>query len=110
MTTDQVRERLRRRYLWPRYLLIEEVADGTGGSARRFADALALALWPSDNLWLYGFEIKTDRADLLKELKQPKKWRGVGRYCDYWWLACSEGVFRGWVNMTGSERDDPQEV
>lgn len=92
--TERVRIALRRRYRWPKYVLIEEAENGTGAHRGRLADGLALALWPSSGMWLYGFEIKTSRADLLRELRQPGKWRAVGRYCDYWWLVVTEDVWQ----------------
>ncbi|KKM45479.1 hypothetical protein LCGC14_1560660 [marine sediment metagenome] len=92
--TDSVREALRRRYCWPKYCYIEEAANGTGSHRGRLADGLALAVWPSSGLWLYGFEIKVQRSDLLRELRDRQKWRAVGRYCDYWWLVVAAGVWR----------------
>lgn len=74
--------------------MIEEVANGTGAAAGRFADGLALALWPSDGMWLYGFEIKVTRSDLLRELRDLKKWRAVGCYCDFWWLVVAPGAWK----------------
>ena len=91
---EEIRKLLRLRYDSPRYLFIEEIANGTGAPGGRFADGLALALWPSSGMWLYGFEIKMKRTDLLRELKDPKKWRAVGSYCDYWWLVVGPDVWK----------------
>jgi hypothetical protein len=71
----------------PRYVLVEEVAPGTGFSAaQRWADLLALSMWPSDGLTLQGFEIKASRADLKRELADLAKHQAVARYCDRWTL------------------------
>ncbi len=91
---ERVRVLLRKRYAWPRYLFIEEVSSGTGVHGERFADGLALAMWPSSGMWLYGFEVKIGRSDLMKELKDPAKWRAIGCYCDLWWLVVTPGVWR----------------
>ena len=92
--SERIRELLRQRYRWPKYLFVEEVANGTGAHGGRFADGLALALWPSSGMWLYGFEIKMQRADLLRELRDMKKWKAVGCYCDYWWLVVGPDVWK----------------
>lgn len=69
------------------HVVIEEVAPGTGWSGTsRWADVLALAVWPSKGLTLDGYEIKASRADLRRELENLEKHRAVARYCDNWWL------------------------
>lgn len=73
--------------LAPPYVLIEEVAPGTGFSgANRYADVLALSTWPSRGLTLEGFEMKASKADLRRELADPAKHKAVARYCDEWSL------------------------
>jgi hypothetical protein len=52
----------------------------------RTADAIAMSIWPSRGLEIYGFEIKVSRADWLQELKNPKKAEGIGRFCDRWYV------------------------
>ncbi len=86
-TEADVVEALRRRFPPPAWALFTGVADGTGGRANRWADALAMSIWPSRGLELVGFEIKTARGDFLREMKNPKKAEAVGRYCDRWWIA-----------------------
>lgn len=69
------------------YVVIEEVAPGTGySSVQRYADVLVLAVWPSLGLTLDGYEIKASRADLKKELADLSKHMGVARYCNRWTL------------------------
>lgn len=69
------------------HVVIEEVAPATGFSGRaRYADVVALGVWPSGGMKLYGYEIKATRADLKRELADANKWTAVGRYCDTWTL------------------------
>lgn len=73
--------------LAPPYVVIEEVAPGTGFSGpSRYADVVALSTWPSRGLKLEGFEIKASKADLRRELADPGKHHAVARYCDEWSL------------------------
>lgn len=73
--------------LAPPYVLIEEVAPGTGFSGpNRYADVVALSTWPSRGLTLEGFELKASKADLRRELADPSKHHAVARYCDEWSL------------------------
>lgn len=80
------------RYCAPEWALFFEVANGPGSTLRRYADAVAMSLFPSRGLHLHGFEVKTARADWLHEKKNPEKADEIGRYCDFWWLATTEGV------------------
>jgi len=69
------------------HVVIEECAPGTGfRHANRYADVLALSVWPSKGLTLDGYEIKASRADLKKELSDLSKHEAVARYCDTWTL------------------------
>lgn len=73
--------------LAPPYVLIEEVAPGTGFSGpSRYADVVALSTWPSRGLTLEGFELKASKADLRRELADPSKHKAIARYCDEWSL------------------------
>ena len=59
-----------RRHQW---IFLTNVRDTTGrpkGSRRRYADAVAMNLWPSKGLALHGFEIKVSRSDFLTELRE----------------------------------------
>jgi hypothetical protein len=72
------------------YALLPQVANGTGSSARRHADAVAMGLWPSRGLLLEGFEIKCSRQDWARELAQPAKADAVARFCDLWWVVVAD--------------------
>jgi hypothetical protein len=83
---------LRLRYCAPEWALMFEVANGTGSNIRRYADAVAMNLFPSRGLELHGFEIKVSRCDWQRELKNPDKAETIFRYCDRWWIAAPEGI------------------
>ncbi len=75
---------LARRYKAPEFALFAQVGNGTGFTGNRYADAMAMSLWPSRGLYLYGFEIKVSRSDWLRELRDPAKAEDVASYCDFW--------------------------
>lgn len=68
------------------WVACEEVADGTGWGAGRFADVLAFAIWPSLKNIMIGYEVKASRADLKKELSDLTKHQAIAQFCDEWWL------------------------
>jgi hypothetical protein len=73
------------------YVVVEEVAPGTGFfGTSRYADVLALGVWPSNGLTLDGIEIKASRADLKREVADLTKHHAVARYCDSWTLVAWE--------------------
>ena len=92
--TGDVKALLRKRYCAPEWAIMFEVADVTGANQRRYADAVAMSLWPSRGLKLHGFEIKVSRSDWLRELRSPEKSVPVQSYCDYWWLVAPDGVLK----------------
>lgn len=76
----------------PGWSVFFEVANATGWSANRSADAIAMSLWPSRGLILRGFEIKVTRGDLKRELAKPEKAERIAAYCDEWWLVAPPGM------------------
>lgn len=92
MNAAEVYAALAATYCPPEWALIPDVASGTGASARRRADAIAMNLWPSRGLEVRGFEIKVSRSDLGRELKQPEKAETISRYCHTWWIAAPAGL------------------
>lgn len=94
MNSDDIRAALRERYCKPEWVIFFEVANGTGSHGRRYADAVAMNLFPSRGLEINGFEIKVDRRDWIKELKNPEKAEPVFKYCDRWWIIATENVVR----------------
>lgn len=86
LSANALLARLRIRYPSNAYAFMTEVPNGTGANTSRHADALAMSLWPSRGLDLYGFELKSSRSDWEKELNNPAKADAIARYCDYWYL------------------------
>lgn len=85
-TSEDVRALLRVRYSHPEWATCFEVANATGTNARRYADAVAMNLFPSRGLALHGFEIKTSKSDFTNEVRNPDKSVAVQQYCDHWWV------------------------
>jgi hypothetical protein len=92
ITAEDIRESLRKKFTRPEWALFFEVGNGTGGNLRRWADALAMNMYPSRGLAIVGFEIKVSRTDLRKELEQPKKAEAVGCFCNQWYLVVPKGL------------------
>lgn len=90
MRTDDLMDLLRSRFSPPAYAFLTNVGIATGMACDRWADAMAMGLWPSRGLRLHGFELKVSRTDWLRELKKPSKAEKHVRYCDHWWLVVSD--------------------
>jgi len=69
-----------------RWLVLDEVRNGTGAIKDRYADCVAVAMWPTDGLDIIGYELKASRADLKHELADLTKARETGGWMDEWWL------------------------
>jgi len=91
-TSAQLYELIRKKYPAPAWAVLPQVADGTGARAKRWADAVAMSLYPSRGLELHGFEIKVARGDWLKELASPDKAEAVAAFCDRWWVVAPPQV------------------
>jgi len=85
---------LKVRYPTPEWALFFEVADATGSSGRRYADAVAMNMFPSRGLAINGFEVKVYRSDWLRELKDPLKSAAVQQFCDFWWVVADKDVVK----------------
>lgn len=92
MKTHDVSAALRSRFCSPEWAIFFEVGDATGGRHNRWADAVAMNLYPSRGLEVHGFEIKVSRSDWLRELKNPEKSAPVQRYCDRWWIVSPPAI------------------
>lgn len=92
MTADELYDLLLLRYQAPEWVVLPEVANGTGFSReqRRYADAIGISTFPSRGLSICGFEIKVSRADWLNERKNPQKAEAISKYCNEWWLVVPE--------------------
>lgn len=82
----EVMAALAKRYAPPSWALLSQLGSGTGWARGRYADAVALGLWPSRGIDLHGFEVKVYRGDWLRELKRPEKADEIATFCDFWWL------------------------
>lgn len=91
-TASDIKLALRRVYSQPEWALLFEVGDATGARHTRFADAIAMSLWPSRGLTLTGIEIKISRSDWKKERDQPEKAETIAAFCDYWQLVTAPKV------------------
>lgn len=94
MNCSDIRKLMHIRYAAPEWALFEEVANGTGGSIKRYADAIAVGLFPSRGLSIQGFEIKVSRSDLKSELMNPEKAEEIAQYCDRWWIVAPAGMVK----------------
>jgi hypothetical protein len=65
---------------------MEEVSDKSGFSRSRSLDYMLVNLWESRGLAITGIEVKSNRSDWLRELKNPKKQENHYKYCDYFYL------------------------
>lgn len=91
-TAAEIRLALARHYPHPEYGIVFEVAQSTGHHANRHLDAMAMGLWPSRGLVLFGVEIKVTTADFRNELRNPAKAEQLARFCDYFYVAAPTGV------------------
>jgi hypothetical protein len=104
MRTAEVNAALRARFCAPEWALFFEVGDATGAQHRRWADAVAMNLYPSRGLEVHGFEVKVSRSDWTKELKSPDKSGPVQQYCDRWWIVTPAGIVKDEVSEAGKIR------
>lgn len=92
LRTEQMRAALRTRFCQPEWALFFEVADGTGASQRRWADAMAMNMCGSRGLALHGFEIKVSRSDWKRELANAAKAESIAGFCDFWTIVAPKGM------------------
>lgn len=98
---------LQKRYPAPAWGLLFEVPNATGLASNRRADAIAMSLWPSRGLELHCIEIKEQRGDWLRELRDPRKAESIAAYCERFYLATAAGVAQaeeippgwGWLEL-----------
>lgn len=96
LTEKQVVEAVRNLFGAQGMVILSQVRNGTGyARSVRTADILAISTWPSRGLYTEGFEVKTSRSDLIRELADPAKADDMAGYCSRWWIACSEGLTEG---------------
>lgn len=113
VTAADIRAALIRRFSDPEWAVLFEVRNATGFADNvRSADAIAMSLWPSRGLELYGMEIKVSRYDWQKERATPEKAESIASYCDRWLLVTGHGVVAdiseippawGWLEYDGKQ-------
>lgn len=70
------------------WIVINEVEISRG----RRIDSLALHVFPSRGFLRYGFEVKVNRADWLRELREPEKSQPARRQCHDFYLVVPPGI------------------
>ena len=83
---------LQTRFKAPEFAFFEQVANATGVGAGRWADAVAMGIWPSRGLEIHGFEVKVSRSDFKHEIDQPEKAEAIQKYCDRWHIVAPRGM------------------
>jgi hypothetical protein len=86
MNASEVIEHLKMSFPPPAFAFLEQVADGTGSRQHRWADAVAMSVWPSRGYDIHGIEVKVSKYDWQTELKKPEKSAAVQQYCNRWWI------------------------
>lgn len=81
---------IRKRHAGDGWLVFTELGNRPGYYANRYADAFALGVWASTKYETHLYEEKRSREDLKKELSDPTKMDGVGKYARYRWLVVSD--------------------
>lgn len=96
ITAKEVKEMLKKRYSQPEYEIFFEVSSTTGtlNNQTRYADAVAFNMFASREYKIIGFEIKVNRNDLLKELKEASKAEAIYKYCDEWYLVIANNILK----------------
>jgi hypothetical protein len=90
MTAVELHLGMQKIFSAPGYTYMREVRNATGFDATRSADALALGMYQSRGLELWGMEMKVSRSDWVKELGQADKAESWLRFCDRWALVVSD--------------------
>jgi len=89
--TKQIQKRLQERYRLPNWALFFEVTEKLGVNSTRRADAIAVSLTESP-CRILGFEIKVNRSDWLKELKNPDKSSKFINLCNEFYIVADRDV------------------
>lgn len=90
LTTDETMHALADMYKGSPWTFLPQVRSATGWHRQRTADAIAMSVWPSRGLHLYGFEVKVSRSDWLKELRTPEKADEICAFCDFWYVVIGD--------------------
>jgi len=102
VTIDILKELLIQTYKQRKgYKLFFEVKRSSGFmKPERFADAVAVSLFPSNGISLTGYEFKASRSDLLNDLRDLSKSEAIKQFCDYWILIVTDkDVLKGKIKV-----------
>ncbi len=53
-----------------------------------------MGLYPSRGIHLNGFEIKVNRGDWFRELKNPAKAEEIAQFCDFFWIVAPKEIVK----------------
>jgi hypothetical protein len=101
-TSAELVAMLRAKYSGSAYVVLEQVANGTGSYCDSWIDATVFSLWPSNGIWRAACEVKVSRADFLKELSQPNKNQWAREHFDFFWYVVAPGVAKDDEIPTGT--------
>jgi len=92
-TAKKVIECIRNRFSEKdKYVVLENVPNGTGWSCDGWVDAVVFSLWPSLGCRRLALEVKISRADFLRELQNPEKNAWVRGVCHEFAYVTPNGV------------------
>lgn len=89
MTAHEVVRMIRARFEFPEWVVEEEVT-----LASRRLDVLAFNQWAARGRVLVGFEVKVDRADWLREVRDFAKAEPAVQQCDSFYVVAPQGVLQ----------------
>jgi hypothetical protein len=99
VTAEDLVKLIRQRYPvnrpdgYQKYVVLEQVADGTGMYQGRWIDVVVFDLWPSKGLMRSAFEIKVSRSDFLRELQNPLKYKwATEAFHEFWFVAPQDAI------------------
>jgi hypothetical protein len=92
LTTEELHERLARRVLGREGQGVRAFLFTEFNIENRRADAISVGLWHSRGHKIEGFELKTNRADVERELEDHQKCEPAMAICDHFWLVANPGL------------------
>lgn len=115
MKAEDIVKLIRRKYPpnrpngFQKYVVLEQVPDGTGMYQGHWIDAVVFDLWPSKGLVRSAFEIKVSRSDFLREMQNPLKYKWVMECFHEFWFVAPQNVIQlpelppnvGWMYPRG---------
>lgn len=92
VTANEITQAIKAKYSGPDWRVWFEVSQKPGHYRGRRADAVAMNIWPSRGFQINVFEVKVSRADFKNEMADITKAQAIGKYADFFWLACPHGM------------------